>query len=118
MSKYKAEGREDKIQNLLALIDKTYFVIDLILFTIFLTLYFFLGNIYRGLTESEMPTFRVLYIITALYSLISFPATSLDGVLSSYEEFAYMADKYVWGIRATCRLNVAAQAREILNSNA
>jgi len=90
MSKYKAEGREDKIQNLLALIDKTYFVIDLILFTIFLTLYFFLGNIYRGLTESEMPTFRVLYIITALYSLISFPATSLDGVLSSYEEFAYM----------------------------
>lgn len=65
ISKYLAEGRQDKVDNLLGLVFKLYLLGDLIIITVLFLLYFFLPTIYQGLTPDEMQKFRIIYIIAS-----------------------------------------------------
>ena len=87
VAKYRAENDQEGIQNILGLVYKLYILIDIILFAVLLVLYFFIENIYVGLTPEELNRFKVLYIIIASFSLLSFPFTTLSGVFNAYEKF-------------------------------
>jgi O-antigen/teichoic acid export membrane protein len=52
--------------------------------------FFFVGNIYKELTPAELHTFKILYVIVALYQLIAFPLTPVDGILNAYEKFSQL----------------------------
>lgn len=86
-SKYLAEGRQDKVDNLLGLVFKLYGLGDLIILLSLVVIYFFLSSIYQGLTPEEMDRFKVVYIIASLFSVISFPFIPLNGIITSYEKF-------------------------------
>ena len=87
VTQYLAEGRQDKVNNLLGLIYKLYLLLDGILFLVLLLLYFFLPQIYTGLSAQEMERFSKVFIIVSLFCVFSFPFTPLNGTLSSYELF-------------------------------
>ena len=87
VSKYIAEGKQEEINNFLGVVYKLYILIDLLIFIILFVLYFFIDSIYGQLTGSEIKTFKLLYIVVGLFSVISFPFTNLNGVLTSYEKF-------------------------------
>ena len=87
VSKFLAEGRQDKVDQLLGVVSKLYFIGDCIILIGLAIVYFLLPNIYQGLTPEEMEKFKTIYVIASLFCLISFPFIPLNGVLTSYEKF-------------------------------
>ena len=89
VSKYNAVGDRQAVQNFLGLVYKLYLSIDAIIFAVLFVLYFFIDTIYQNLTADEIQTFKVLYMIVGLFSVISFPFSNLNGILTSYEKFVF-----------------------------
>lgn len=87
ISKYLAEGRQDKANDCLGLVYKLYLAIDVILFVILLGIYFFIPQIYKELTLEEVEKFKIIYSIAAIYSVISFPFIPISGILNAHEKF-------------------------------
>lgn len=87
IAKYLAEGRQDKADNCLGIVYKIYFVIDAILLIVLALIYFFIPKIYESLTPVEIEKFKVVYVIAAIFSVISFPFIPVNGVLSANEKF-------------------------------
>ena len=87
-SKYVAEGRQDKVNQLLGVVYKLFITIAAIISIALIVIYFFIEQIYVALTPEELERFKVVYIISATYSVVSFPfSTTLNGVLNAYEKF-------------------------------
>lgn len=87
VSKYRAEGNQQAINNFLGIVYKLYIAIDAVIFSALFVVSFFINSIYDNLSASEIDTFKVLYIIVGLFSVISFPFTNLNGILTAYENF-------------------------------
>lgn len=87
VSKYNAAGEQEKINNFLGIVYKLYFAIDAIILIALIIVSFFINGIYDNLTSSELDTFKVLYVIVGLFSVVSFPFMNLNGILTAYEQF-------------------------------
>lgn len=87
VSRYNAEGDQRSINNFLGVVYKLYFAIDIIIFTALIIVYFFIDIIYANLSTQEIGTFKILYAIVGMFSIISFPFTNLNGILTAYEKF-------------------------------
>lgn len=87
VSKFLAEGRQDKVDSLLGLVFKLYLMGDLLILSSLVVIYFFLPSIYQGLTPEEMVSFKLVYIIASMFSVVSFPFLPLNGIITSYEKF-------------------------------
>lgn len=87
LAKYRAEGRENEISKFLGVVYKLFLFIALLIFCVLMILFFFIENIYGGLSFEEINTFKKLYIIVGGYSILSFPFMPLDGILNSHEKF-------------------------------
>ncbi len=91
VSKYNAEGNQEKIDNFLGILYKMYFVISATVCFILVVVYFFIDNIYVSLSPTEIAKFKVVYIIAGSYSVLSFPFMStFNGILNSYEKYYHM----------------------------
>lgn len=88
VAKYRAEGNEEKVQNMLGLTAKVYFVLDSIIFLVLFVLYFFLTDIFGGgLTPEEIEKLKVLYCIAGTFSVLSFLFKPVSGAMMAYEFF-------------------------------
>ena len=87
VSKYRAENDQESINNFLGIVYKLYFLIDGVIFAALVVVFFFIDIIYSNLSSSELETFKVLYVIVAIFSVVSFPFTNLNGILTAYEKF-------------------------------
>ncbi len=87
VSKYLAEGRQDKANQLIGVTYKLYVTASVVIFVILVGIFFFIPQIYKGLTPYELEKFKVLYVIAASYSVLSFPFIPLDGIISANEKF-------------------------------
>ena len=90
VSKYKAENNQTAVNNFLGVIYKLYLVIDLVIFSILTIVYFLLDKIYITLSPSELEVFKIVYIISAVFSVMNFPFITLNGVLTAYEKFIHL----------------------------
>lgn len=87
VSKYLAEGRQDKVDRILGAIYKLYFIIDAIICVILIVVSIFLEQIYTNLTPIEIQRLRVVFIISAVFAVINFPCVTFTGILNAYEKF-------------------------------
>lgn len=87
ISKYLAENDQKSADKVVGLIYRLYFLITAVLAIVFTVFYFFLDKMYTKLTPDEMEKFKTVYVIAAVYSVISFPFVPLNGILSAYEKF-------------------------------
>lgn len=87
ITKHIAKGEQDKANRLLGLIYKLYLLIDIVIFLVLSIMYFFLDSIYAELSPQELEVFKVLYLIVGVYTIFSFPFTTLNGILTAYEKF-------------------------------
>lgn len=87
VAKYRAEGRQDKVDSFLGAIYKLYLLIDAVIFVILLVIFFFLGDIYVKLTPVELERFKVVYIIVSAFAIINFPCMTFNGIINAYEKF-------------------------------
>lgn len=87
VSKYVAEGRQDKADSFLGAVYKLYFIIDALICAVLLVTFFFLEHIYVSLSPIELQKFKVVYCIAAGVAIINFPFVTFNGILTSYERF-------------------------------
>ena len=87
VAKYRAEGNLEAANNLVGMVYKLFIIIDAVIFTVLFILFFFIEQIYQGLTANELELFKQLYLIMAAFSIFSFPFTTLNGVFNAYEKF-------------------------------
>lgn len=87
VAKYRAEGNEKKVENMLGLTAKVYLAIDAVIFLVITILYFFLTDIFKGLTPEELEKLKVLYIISGTFSVLSFAFKPVSGAMMAYEYF-------------------------------
>lgn len=87
VSKYKAEGNQEKVDNFLGVVYKLYLIIDAIIFTILLVVFFLIDKIYVNLTPQEIYEFKIVFIIAASFAVFNFPFVTQNGVLTAYEKF-------------------------------
>lgn len=87
IAKYLAEGRQDKADNCLGLVYRLYIIIDGVLILVLFGVYFFIPQLYKELTPNEIESFKIVFVIAAIYSVISFPFIPVNGVLTAHEKF-------------------------------
>lgn len=90
VAKYRAEGRQDKVNNFLGAVYKLYLIIDAVIFIALIIIYFCIDSIYVKLTPAELGKFKVVYLISASFAVINFPFVTFNGILISYEEFVHL----------------------------
>ena len=86
-SLYLAKGEKKKSDEVVALAYKLYFIIDILITIVLFIVFFFISDIYTELTFEEIERFKTVYIIVAIYNIIQFPLTNLNGILNAYEKF-------------------------------
>lgn len=87
VSKYRAEGQEEKIQNLLGVVYKLYLLIDFLILVCLAVCFCFISQIFGKFTVEEIEKFRVVFVIMGGFTLLSFPCTTFTGILTAYERF-------------------------------
>ena len=87
VAKYRAEGGQKRVENMLGLTTKVYLYIDVVIFLILFVCYFFLTQIFTGLTLDEVEKLKVLYILASVFSVLSFVFRPIDGAMMAYEYF-------------------------------
>ena len=87
VSKYLAEGHQERANNCLGLVYKLYFYIDIVIFVVLASVYIFIPEIYKELTPEEIEKFKVVYAMAAIYSVLSFPFIPVNGILTATEQF-------------------------------
>lgn len=89
VSQYNAQGDQLKVRNLLGIVYRLFLIIDFVIALVLVIAFFFIPMIFQELTIGELEGLKVVYIITASFSVISFPFLTLNGILTSYEKFFY-----------------------------
>ncbi|MBQ8620795.1 MAG: oligosaccharide flippase family protein [Oscillospiraceae bacterium] len=87
LSKYNAAGDLAGAERFLGAVYKLYAVIDTVILCALTVVFFLLDQIYVNLTPTELEQFKVVYVICALFSVINFPLTTFNGILTAYERF-------------------------------
>lgn len=87
IAKYRAEGNEEKVANMLGLTTKVYLAIDALIFLVLFVLYFFISDIFKGLTPEEIAKMKILYCIAGGFSVLSFVLKPMDGAMMAFEYF-------------------------------
>ena len=86
VSKYRVDGDSLGLKNFLSAIYQLYGIIDIIIFVILTILFFNIESIYSNLSVTEIQKLKVVFGIAGLYSLISFPCLTFNGILTAYEK--------------------------------
>lgn len=87
IAKYNAERQEEKVNTFIRTVETLYLIITSVILIILIVFFFFLDKVYTGLSSDEIQTFKMLYIIVMLYSVVSFPCMPFSGILNAYERF-------------------------------
>lgn len=87
LSEFYAKKQYRKANLFLGIVYRLYIFIGIISLVFFAIYFFFLDSIYIELTPAEINKFKIVYIIVASYSVISFPFLSLGSILYSSEKF-------------------------------
>lgn len=87
IARYLAQNRQDKANNCIGLVYRLYIIIDIVLFFVLISVYFFIPQIYRELTPDEVEKFKVVYAMAAMYTVVSFPFIPFNGILTAQECF-------------------------------
>lgn len=87
LSKYNAEGKREEAEKFLGAVYKLYMLVDAVIVTALVIIYFRIDSIYATLTPGELSRFKVVYIIAALFSVTNFPFVTFNGILTSHEKF-------------------------------
>ena len=87
ISKYNAEGDQQSVNNVVGVVFRLFLIVNAFVLLILVIIFPFLDLIYVKLTPDELSRFKVVYIIAATYSIVSFSFSALNGILISYEKF-------------------------------
>lgn len=90
LAKYRVEGDKEGERNFIGLITKLYLIIDCAIFAIAVIMFLFLDKIYKAIPDNLFNSFENVFVCVAIYSIISLPLTTTNGILTAYEKFVFI----------------------------
>ena len=87
ISRLRAENNAEEEKKVLGVTARIYLGLDLLVLATVITVFFFIDNIFIKLTPEELVHFKVVYIIAALFSVLSFPFGFIKGVYNAHEYY-------------------------------
>jgi O-antigen/teichoic acid export membrane protein len=90
IAKYKAEGNQDGINNMLGVTTRVYLLIDIFIFVVLAIAYVFISDIFKELTPDEQGKFKIVFIIAGFFSIATFPLMPINGAMIAYERFVVL----------------------------
>lgn len=87
IAKYRAANDEDRVAKMVGITTKVYLLIDAVIFAVLFVLYFFIKDIFTGLTPDEIERLKVLYVIAGTFSVLTFMFKPVQGAMMAYEYF-------------------------------
>jgi len=87
-----AKAKEDlvRVKNIISVCYKVYFIITIIVCVCLMCSYFFLDEIFKSFTPVQLHSFKIIYLIAGLFSLVTFPLMPLNGILVAYSKFVFL----------------------------
>jgi len=85
IARYRAEGNEHRIKDVLGVAYKLYVAIDIILLLLLGMVYLFIDRIFGNLSLVELNRFRNIFLITSLFILLHIPLLPVNGCFFAYE---------------------------------
>ncbi len=85
IAKLLAEGRRQKIYDLLGITNKIFSLIDFIIIIILIIVYLYADKIFTGFTPEEFIRFREVFIITAVFVMINVPLLPTNGIIIGFD---------------------------------
>lgn len=90
ISKYRVENNEQSINDFLGVTYKLYIYIDILIVIVLTIVFFMIERIYINLTIDEIHKLKIIYLISGLFSIISFPFMPLNGIIVANEKFIFL----------------------------
>ncbi len=87
LSNFYARGEQDKANAFMGIVYKVFFIITACIAVILTAVFFFLGSMYKNLSPGDLVVLKRLYIIVAVYSVVTFPCIPFTGTLTANEKF-------------------------------
>ena len=87
VSRFRAQKKMADEERFLSASLKLYLLIDALILVGFVIFGFLIDYIYVGLSLEERDILKVVFVILAFASVVTFPTSIFNGVLSAYEEF-------------------------------
>lgn len=91
ISKYRANHSEKDVNKFVSTTFKIFLLLDVVIALIFTAVYFLIPVFYSDPIEwplEKLNLLRNIFLIVAIYSVLSFPFSILQGILLAYEKFA------------------------------
>ena len=89
ISKFQAEKREDKVEQFIGIVLKLYLLIDMIILSALVVIFFLLQNIYVTFSPEELHKLKVVFVIVGSFTVFSFPFSILNGIITAREKFIF-----------------------------
>lgn len=90
LSKALADNNSEHYKDTIALVFKIYLLMDIVFGISILFIFLFSQSIFTGLTQEESLTFKNIFMIVGVFSLIALPSTIFNSILSSHEKFFFL----------------------------
>ncbi len=87
IAKYRAEKNTEKILVVYSISERIFIIIDIIILLVLFITYFFLSDIFKGLTEYEILKLKNVYCIAVFFSIANFVFKPISGALDAFEYF-------------------------------
>ncbi len=89
LSYYRAKNDKEGAKRFLGIAYKLFITISVIVFIVLTIVYLLIENIYVKLTPDEISKLKVLFVISGLFTVVSFSFRPLDGILIANEKFVF-----------------------------
>lgn len=85
LSQLRAEHKDEEEKIVIGITSRIYLSLDILICIGIIIVYFFIDDIFIKLTANELEKFKIIYIIAAFFSILSFPFGFIKGVYNAYE---------------------------------
>lgn len=86
ISKYRVTSNEEQINKLVSVVFYCFLALSIFLLIIFIILFQFLDLLYSSFTVAEIESFKVVFLMVASYSVLTFPFGIVNGILVAYDK--------------------------------
>ncbi len=90
LSKYKAMGDLEGQKRFLGITYKLFIIITALVFIVLVIVYFLMENIFVELTAKEIEKLEIIFLISGIFTISSFPFKPFDGILIANERFIFI----------------------------
>ena len=86
ISKYRVTSSQEEINKFISVVFVCFLILSIIILLAFSITFVFLNKIYTSFTDSEIQSFKIVFLIVAGYSVFTFPFSIVNGMLVAYDK--------------------------------